>query len=98
MFFEIFSKNKKFLLFFKSFFRQCISYQLSTLANFDSKLLFSSIKTYNSLVVQHFAKNAQQSDNESRLLYELGLYLENCGLSEPVNQVSYKGCTFLKNP
>lgn len=40
-------------------------------------------------MVQHFAKNAQQSDNESRLLYELGLYLENCGLSEPVNQVSY---------
>ena len=27
--------------------RQCISYQLSTLANFDSKLLFSSIKTFN---------------------------------------------------
>ena len=44
-------------------------------------------------MVQHFAKNAKQSDNESRLLYELGLYLENCGLSEPVNQVSYKGCT-----
>ena len=44
-------------------------------------------------MVQHFAKNAQQSDNESRLLYELGLYLENCGLSEPVNQVSYKCCT-----
>lgn len=47
-------------------------------------------------MVQHFAKNAQQSDNESRLLYELGLYLENCGLSEPVNQVSYKGCTTFK--
>ena len=44
-------------------------------------------------MVQHFAKNAKQSDNESRLLYELGLYLENCGLSEPVNQVSYKGFT-----
>ena len=47
-------------------------------------------------MVQHFAKNAQQSDNESRLLYELGLYLENCGLSEPVNQVSYKDCTTFK--
>ena len=47
-------------------------------------------------MVQHFAKNAQQSDNESRLLYELGLYLENCGLSEPVNQVCYKGSNFLK--
>ena len=47
-------------------------------------------------MVQHFAKNAKQSDNESRLLYELGLYLENCGLSEPVNQVSYKGCTTFK--
>jgi hypothetical protein len=27
--------------------RQSISYQLSTTANFDAKLLFSSIKTYN---------------------------------------------------
>ena len=27
--------------------RQCIAYQLSTTANFDSKLLFSSIKTFN---------------------------------------------------
>ena len=40
--------------------------------------------------MQHFEKFASQSENESRLLYELGFYLENCGLSEPINQVSKK--------
>ena len=65
--------------------RQSLAYQLSTTANFDSKLLMTSLKTYNSLAVQHFGKN--QDGGESRLMYELGFFLNNCGLSEPLQQV-----------
>ena len=53
-----------------------------------------------SLIVQHLNKKASEaalptststeegySSGESRLLYELGFYLSNCGLSEPLHQV-----------
>ena len=39
------------------------------------------------LVVSHFG--ASTDKGESRLLYELGFYLGNCGLSEPLHQVIY---------
>ena len=66
--------------------RQSISYQLSSTANFDSKLLVTSLKTFNSLAVEQFSKS--QKAGESRLLYELGFFLNNCGLTEPLQQVS----------
>merc|ERR1712029_17595 len=57
----------------------------------DSKLLLSSLKTFNSMVVNHFTGSHQSQDggseSESRLLYELGFFLSNCGLSEPTEQV-----------
>ena len=43
------------------------------------------------MVVNHFARSHQSQDggseSESRLLYELGFFLSNCGLSEPTEQV-----------
>ena len=42
------------------------------------------------MVVKEFASNPDhgiQNGGESRLLYELGFFLSNCGLSEPMQQV-----------
>lgn len=47
--------------------RMCIAYQLSTTANFDSKLLFSSIKAFNSYVSLPFANTKQMCQTQHKV-------------------------------